>query len=38
MDRNHSKKQSSLVCGAKAAYRARPEVLNYIGKAKEESK
>ena len=29
MDRNHLKKQNSLVCGAKAAYRA-GEVLNYI--------
>jgi hypothetical protein len=37
MDRNHSKKRSSLVCGAKAAYRA-GEVLNYIARQKEESK
>jgi hypothetical protein len=37
VERNHDKKQSSLVSGAKAAYRA-GEVLNYIAKQKEESK
>jgi hypothetical protein len=33
VERNHLKKQNSLACGAKAAYRV-SEVFNYIGRQK----